>query len=79
MASLVKKLCVLFLVCHDLRQIGTNHCDSFQPKVEMSAFLNWSMVGLLKIGGKLTTLRAQLAHMVSHLPAALAYSLSYDL
>jgi hypothetical protein len=30
MASLVKKLCVLFLVCHDLRQSGTTQCDSFQ-------------------------------------------------
>ncbi|HEU0002549.1 MAG TPA: hypothetical protein VFQ36_16705 [Ktedonobacteraceae bacterium] len=34
MAFLVKKLFVLFLVCHDYRQIVTNHCDSFQPKVE---------------------------------------------
>ena len=30
MASLVKKLFVMFLVCHDHRQIVTNHCDSFQ-------------------------------------------------
>jgi hypothetical protein len=37
MASLVKKLFILFLVCHDLRQTVTNHCDSFQPQVEMPA------------------------------------------
>jgi len=67
MASLVKKLFVMFLVCHDLRQIGTNQCDSFQrdpwicrpDSSESRRFLNWSMVGLLKVGGKLTTERVK--------------------
>src|SRR5690349_1285157 len=33
MASLVKKLFILFLVCHDLRQIVTHHCDSFHLRL----------------------------------------------
>jgi hypothetical protein len=54
-------------MCAHLSGARNDH-KRFIVNGESRRFLNWSRVGLLKIGGKLTTERAKLAHRVGHLP-----------